>query len=214
VDDLTDQILNNLNLYVGIKDKNFKFIYCNEKVAEAAGVDSPQQIIGKTDYDFIWRDQADVYRIGDKRVLRGYSYLNQPELQAQSRGLAKILVSKNQLWNKCNKCIGVMYSFIEISDCYLKRKSPEFVNIKNRFYLGRYFNNEYLTRREVEILQNILVGYTSTQIAKLLNLSRRTVETHIDKIKKKLQCRTKGDIIVTAMKTGLTCSLLNDDAWT
>jgi DNA-binding NarL/FixJ family response regulator len=58
-----------------------------------------------------------------------------------------------------------------------------------------------------------LVGYTTPQIAELLNLSTRTVETHIDKIKKKLQCRTKGDIIVTAMKTGMTYSLLDDDAW-
>jgi DNA-binding CsgD family transcriptional regulator len=211
--DLQEQIVNNLYLFVGIKDKNFRYIFCSEKVAEVAGMDSPQQMIGKTDYDFIWRDRADLYRAGDECVLSGHTYLNQPELQTQIKGLAKILVSKNRVFNRSDRCIGVMFYNVDVSDFYLKRKSPEFIDTKTRFYLGPYFNNEYLTKRETEVLKDILVGYTTPQIAELLNLSTRTVETHIDKIKKKLQCRTKGDIIVTAMKTGLTYSLLDDDAW-
>ena len=210
---MTEKLLCSLNLYIGAKDKNSKYIFCNEKVAEAAGVDSPRQLMGKTDYDLIWRDQADLYRAGDVKVLQGKCYINQAEVQTRRQGLAKVLVNKSKFLNKSDKCIGSMFSYIEVSDFYLKKKSPNFTCIKNRFNLGAHFGNEYLTKREVDVLKYILVAYTAKQIAQIFQLSLRTVETHIEKIKKKLQCQTKADIIVTAMNSSLTYSLLDDDFW-
>ncbi|MCK4608804.1 MAG: PAS domain-containing protein [Gammaproteobacteria bacterium] len=213
MDKLQEQILYGLNLFMGAKDKNSKYLFCNENTAKAAGLDSPQQIIGKTDYDLHWRDQAEIYREGDHKVFQGQTQVNAPEIQTQPDGTANIIVSKSQLLDKHNRCTGLMFSYIDISNYFVREKPKAFTRDKRKLYLGSHFGNEYLTRREVTVLKNILLGYTAKQIAKICNLSYRTVESHMEHIRRKLQCTTKGDIIVMAMKTGLTYTVLDENSW-
>lgn len=52
-----------------------------------------------------------------------------------------------------------------------------------------------LTKREKECAKYICKGYTLKEIAALLNLSSRTVETHINNIKIKFNMRKKSDLI-------------------
>lgn len=60
----------------------------------------------------------------------------------------------------------------------------------SRLYLGEEFNNAYLTRREIDILGLLKEGHKPVDIAKKLELSHRTLETHIKHIKDKLKCST------------------------
>lgn len=53
-----------------------------------------------------------------------------------------------------------------------------------------------LTQRELDCVRYIVRGYTSKEIAKELSLSFRTVENYCERIKTKLGCRRKQDIIV------------------
>jgi DNA-binding NarL/FixJ family response regulator len=87
------------------------------------------------------------------------------------------------------------------------------VDNNKRFYLGKYFGDQFLTRREVQILKEVLLGMENKQIARKFVLSLRTVESHVKNIKQKLQCYTRGDLIVTALKTGLTFAILDIDFW-
>ncbi|MBU0743816.1 MAG: PAS domain-containing protein [Gammaproteobacteria bacterium] len=41
-------------VYIFGKDKSGKFIFCNEPFAEVVGVDSPADVIGKTDSQLCW----------------------------------------------------------------------------------------------------------------------------------------------------------------
>lgn len=59
-----------------------------------------------------------------------------------------------------------------------------------RLYLGDKFDNAYLTRREMDIFWLLKDGEKPTDIAKRLNLSHRTLETHIKNLKDKLKCST------------------------
>lgn len=52
-----------------------------------------------------------------------------------------------------------------------------------------------LTRRESDIVTQVKKGYTSKKIANQLDISNRTVEHHIENIKKKLNCIFKNDLI-------------------
>lgn len=61
-----------------------------------------------------------------------------------------------------------------------------------RFWIG---DQEYLSRREVECLQYLLRGQSLKSIAQLLNISIRTVETHINNIKRKLGCNYKSELL-------------------
>ena len=52
---MIEQVLKQANMYVWAKDKSYRYIFCSEKYAEAAGIDSPAQIIGKSDDQLPWR---------------------------------------------------------------------------------------------------------------------------------------------------------------
>jgi DNA-binding CsgD family transcriptional regulator len=63
--------------------------------------------------------------------------------------------------------------------------------MKNKF--GR--NLDKLSNREIEIIIYLCKGMTMKEIGKKINISYRTVEMHINRIKWKLQCNCKGEII-------------------
>lgn len=52
-----------------------------------------------------------------------------------------------------------------------------------------------LTAREVECYFLLARGYRAKEIARVLSISHRTVEKHIENIKSKLQCNTLASII-------------------
>src|SRR5574339_563111 len=75
-------IMNNIPQAVFWKDQDLVYLGCNQAFADDAGFSSPEEIIGKTDYDMPWKDQADLYRADDRHVLdSGESKLNYEEPQ-------------------------------------------------------------------------------------------------------------------------------------
>ena len=52
-----------------------------------------------------------------------------------------------------------------------------------------------LTMREREIAQHIVTGATSKQIARLLEISHRTVEAHRARLMRKLDATTTGELV-------------------
>ena len=65
--------------------------------------------------------------------------------------------------------------------------------------LRRGPNGELLSPREVEIVRLIALGHTSVEIAGMLHLSRRTVETHRARIFHKLELRTRAELVRFAL---------------
>lgn len=201
---MINQILNQFNLYVWAKDKSYKYIFCNEHYAEAAGLDSPNQIVGKTDDELLWRKYADYFRAGDYGVLQGQTRLNSQEV-TDTGGIKDILVTESQLTNNQDKCIGIVGSFIDITGQVLVKKGGFYDKKRNRFYLSHEdFDNTYLAGREIEVFKKLLLGYSARQIGECLSLSRKTVESYIDVVKSKLQASSKGEIVATSIQFGLT----------
>jgi two-component system, NarL family, response regulator NreC len=62
---------------------------------------------------------------------------------------------------------------------------------------------ESLTPRELEVLHLIAKGYTNGQIAKELNLSVRTVESHRANLMGKLELRSRVELVRYAIEHGL-----------
>jgi PAS domain S-box-containing protein len=80
-------IMNNIPQAVFWKDHNLVYLGCNQAFAEDAGFPSPEEIIGKTDFDMPWKDQAELYRADDHLVLEnGKSKLNYEEPQTTPDG--------------------------------------------------------------------------------------------------------------------------------
>src|SRR5689334_20212754 len=112
---MINQIMKHLNIYIWAKDKNFKYIFCNEYFAEAAGLDSLEQIIGKSDSQLCWKRFADFYQMDDYRVLQGNARIDVPEATDTVTNVKEVLVTESQLFNKNNQCIGVVGSSVDIT---------------------------------------------------------------------------------------------------
>jgi PAS domain S-box-containing protein len=90
-------VLDNIPQLIFWKDRNFIYQGCNQNFATAAGVGSPENIMGKTDYDLPWTDEeADWYRQCDGVVIAsGKPELHIIETQLQADG--------KQAWLDTNK---------------------------------------------------------------------------------------------------------------
>jgi DNA-binding NarL/FixJ family response regulator len=63
--------------------------------------------------------------------------------------------------------------------------------------------NGSLSRREIEVVRLVAMGYTSREIARELFLSPRTVESHVNSVLLKLDCRSRADAARRASELGL-----------
>lgn len=61
---------------------------------------------------------------------------------------------------------------------------------------------EQITRREAEVLQLIVDGYTSQEIANILYISPRTVETHRSNLLQKLNIKNTAGLVKFALEQG------------
>lgn len=67
--DLYQQIFEKMELHLYFKNLEFEYIYCNELQAKNVGLNSAQDIFGKTDYDLFPKPIADQIRKNDNEVI-------------------------------------------------------------------------------------------------------------------------------------------------
>ncbi len=63
-----------------------------------------------------------------------------------------------------------------------------------RFYLKLLPDQQYLTKREMEVFLLLDKPITNKEIAELLNLSKRTVEYYIENLLRKFHCKNKKEL--------------------
>ncbi|MCX5701621.1 MAG: response regulator transcription factor [Candidatus Omnitrophica bacterium] len=87
--------------------------------------------------------------------------------------------------------------------------SPKISSSVVRDYLGQSVKNDFnafsvLTNREREVLQLLTEGKTAKQIASILKISVKTIETHRKQIMDKLNIRSIAELTKYAVREGLT----------
>lgn len=65
---------------------------------------------------------------------------------------------------------------------------------------GRYQLRTLLTRREQEVLDSLMQGATSREIASALGLSLKTVESHKFNLMRKLDVHSRSELIKLALR--------------
>ncbi|MDG4552406.1 MAG: PAS domain S-box protein [Candidatus Contendobacter sp.] len=84
---LLQTVLNTIPARVFWKDRDLRYLGCNQSFARDAGVSSPDEMVGRDDYQMGWWEQADLYRSDDKRILEsGNPRLDYEELQTTPDG--------------------------------------------------------------------------------------------------------------------------------
>jgi len=93
---LLQAVLDTIPARVFWKDRDLRYLGCNKPFALDAGVRSPDEMIGKDDYQMGWREQADLYRSDDRHVLEsGKPKINYEEPQTTPDG--------RRIWLRTNK---------------------------------------------------------------------------------------------------------------
>lgn len=100
------------------KDLKLNYLGCNKVFAEDAGKKSPEEMIGKDDYQMGWKDQADLYRKDDMAVITSkVSKLNYEEDQTTPDGKTIWLnTNKVPLTDSSGEVIGVLGTYIDITE--------------------------------------------------------------------------------------------------
>ena len=130
---IIESILNTIPARVFWKDKNLKFLGCNQVFANDAGFTDQKDIIGKDDSQMTWADQAELYRSDDMQVINsGCPKLNIEEPQTTPEGnTITLLTSKIPLRNSDGEISGVLGTYIDITE---RKKLEEALSKREREY--------------------------------------------------------------------------------
>ncbi|HEY9610653.1 MAG TPA: adenylate/guanylate cyclase domain-containing protein [Allocoleopsis sp.] len=125
-------ILDNIPLQVFWKDANLVFLGCNQNWATAAGISTPESVVGKTDYDVLPnREIADLFRVQDSRIMETVT----PELhivaskpRPSTDGQPIWLdISKIPLQDSTGKVIGILGV---VEDITLRKNAEEALRVE------------------------------------------------------------------------------------
>ncbi len=100
------------------KDKEGNFLGCNYKFSVDGGLSSSQEIIGKTDFDMPWKEEAKLYRADDHQVMAsGETKLNIEEPMTKVGKISRLLrTHKMPLRNPEGEIIGVVGTYEDITE--------------------------------------------------------------------------------------------------
>ena len=117
--ELITRIIEAIPHFVFWKDRNSNYLGCNANFARVAGLGSPEEIVGKNDFDLPWsRDEAEFYRKIDSEVMAsGEARLNIEETQVQAdKGKVYILTSKIPLRDAQGMVVGMLGMYSDITE--------------------------------------------------------------------------------------------------
>ncbi|MDD2799217.1 MAG: PAS domain S-box protein [Bacteroidales bacterium] len=136
---VVEGILNAIPVRVFWKDRNLIYKGCNQKFAEDAGFERPEEIIGKDDYELSWKSNAVNYRKDDLEVLQtGEPKLNIEEPQTALDGSVRMLyTTKIALRDIYGNITGVLGTYMDVTE----RVNQDLALRKNEEILKTVFDN-------------------------------------------------------------------------
>lgn len=128
---MLQHIMNSIPHYIFWKDRNSVFMGCNKALAKAAGIDKPEDIVGKTDFDLAWLpEEAEAYRADDREVMdsnRPKYHIIEQQLKADGNRIW-IDTSKIPLADDTGEIYGILGIYEDVTQ--RKRSQEELQNAK------------------------------------------------------------------------------------
>ena len=111
-------VLDTIPVRVFWKDRDSSYLGCNRLFAGDAGLDEPDELIGRSDYEMVWHDQAEIYRADDSLVMESQqAKLDYEEPQTTPRGdRIWLLTNKIPLRDMRGEVIGVLGAYSDITE--------------------------------------------------------------------------------------------------
>lgn len=110
-------VINHIPQRVFWKNTKLEYLGCNEAFCHDAGLEHPEQIIGKNDFDLAWRASAELYRADDAATLAsGKAKVNYEEPQYRDDGTVSWLrTSKIPLTNIDGETVALLGVYEDIT---------------------------------------------------------------------------------------------------
>jgi PAS domain S-box-containing protein len=146
------------------KDRNSVYLGCNKKFAIHAGVESPEDIVGKNDYDLPWKkEETELYLDADRRVMETDTpeyHIFEQQLQADGKN-AWLDTNKIPLHNSRGEVIGILGAYEDITE---RKLAEESINL-NEFRLEALLDLNQMTEASI----NEITGFTVEEAIWLTN---------------------------------------------
>jgi DNA-binding CsgD family transcriptional regulator len=198
-------LLDHLSGLIGWKDVNRHYLGANQALLKLKGLRNSAEIADKTDEDLSpWSiEDNHIFKQQDLRVLSGEK-ISAIHLDSKSNEVFQL--EKSPITDQNNKVTGLIYHCRSChKDNVFKRlkKLDEQLNLNtNHYNLNENSNKFGLTNRERECVFLLIRGQSAKEIGTLLSLSKRTIESYIENIKNKMNCKNKAEILVKAVLNG------------
>ncbi len=125
---LLELVMDAIPQHIFWKDKDSVYLGCNGNFARAAGFNTPQEVIGKTDYDMVWKpEEADWYRELDRRVISSnfpQKAVIEPQTHADGKhGWSR--TTKVPLHDKAGNVVGILGTFEDVTELFAAQAELE-----------------------------------------------------------------------------------------
>ena len=121
-------VMDNIPQAIFWKDRDSVFLGCNRNFARDAGLDSPEDIVGKTDYDLAWKEEeTNFYRECDRRVMENDTpeyHIIEPQLQGDGKQ-AWLDTNKVPLHDSEGNVVGILGTYEDITERMLMEELLE-----------------------------------------------------------------------------------------
>lgn len=115
--ELLRHVIDTVPVRIFWKDTDSRYLGCNALYAKDAGLESCADIIGKTDYDLLWKAEAPKCISGDQQVMQAKAgWYDYEETLTHADGRIQCLsMSKVPLLGERNEMVGVLGAYIDVT---------------------------------------------------------------------------------------------------
>jgi len=185
-------LIDNLPDFIYVKDVECRFLVANLAVARQMGAKTPEELVGKTDYDFYPPDIAKTFFEDEQRVIRsGQAEINREEAGMDTKGnVSQVMTTQVPLRDKNGRVTGLAGIGRDIT--HLKKAQEEMREAREAAEAASRAKSEFLANMSHEI---------RTPLNGVLGMTELALETELTPEQREYleTVKMSGDALITVI---------------